>query len=56
MHPQSYHSGITEGFAEICEKNNVGCLALQEIDKENGHPTESGMKQIAEQVADFLRK
>lgn len=41
---------ITKGFANICEKNNVTCLCLKEIDKENGHPTELGMNQISEQV------
>ena len=41
---------ITEGFIEACEKNEIKYLCLKEIDKENGHPTELGMKQISEQV------
>lgn len=45
---------IVEGFKKACEKNNVTCLCLEEIDKENGHPTELGMKQISEQVAKTL--
>ncbi len=47
---------ITNGFIEACEKNNVKYLYLKEIDKENGHPTELGMKQISEQVAECLHK
>lgn len=47
---------ITDGFIEACEKNKIRCLCLKEIDKENGHPTELGMKQISEQVAKCLKK
>ncbi len=47
---------ITNGLIEACEKNNVKCLCLKEIDKENGHPTELGMKQISEQVTECLNK
>ena len=39
---------ITKGITEACEKNEVNCLCLKEIDKENGHPTKLGMKQISE--------
>ena len=42
---------IAEGFAEACKINNVTYVRLDNIDKEKGHPTELGMKQIAEQVA-----
>ncbi|MBR3847806.1 MAG: hypothetical protein IKM21_00770 [Oscillospiraceae bacterium] len=45
-------SEITEGFMEACKKNNVRYLGLCEIDKENGHPTEMGMRQIADQVTE----
>ena len=47
---------ITEGVIEACEKIGVGYLCLNEIDKENGHPTELGMKQISEQIAECLDK
>ena len=47
---------ITDGFIEICEKNGIRYLCLKEIDKENGHPTELGMKQISEQVTECLHK
>jgi len=47
---------ITTGFIEACEKNEVKYLRLKDIDKENGHPTESGMKQISKQVTECLQK
>lgn len=47
---------IAKGFIEACEKIEVGYLYLKEIDKENGHPTELGMKQISEQVMEYLNK
>lgn len=46
---------ITEGFKEACEKYNVRYVCLKEIDKQFGHPTESGMRQIAKQVEKCLR-
>ena len=46
---------ITESFAEACEKNGIRFVCLNEIDKVNGHPTELGMKQIAEQVTECYR-
>ena len=46
---------ITEGFVKACEENKVKCVSLCEIDKENGHPTEKGMRQIAEQVTECYR-
>ena len=47
---------IADGFIEVCEKNRIKYLCLKEIDKENGHPTELGMKQISEQVAECLKR
>ena len=47
---------ITKGFIEACEKNEIKYLCLKEIDKENGHPTALGMKQISEQVTEYLYK
>ncbi len=46
---------IAEGFMEACESCEVTYLCLKEIDKENGHPTELGMKQISKQVAECLQ-
>ncbi len=47
---------ITNGFVEASEKLGVTFLRLKDIDKENGHPTELGMKQISEQVTECFRK
>lgn len=47
---------ITEGFIEACEKNEVRYLCLKVVDKENGHPTELGMKQISQQVMKYLNQ
>lgn len=46
---------ITNGFMEACGKNEIKYLYLKEIDKENGHPTELGMKQISKQVMECLK-
>lgn len=46
---------ITSGFIEACEKIDVECLVLKEIEKEKGHPTVLGMKQICDQVSDCLQ-
>ena len=42
---------ITCGFTEACETLGVKCLRLDKIDKQNGHPTELGMEEIAAQVS-----
>ncbi len=41
-------------FVTCEEKNDIKYLCLKEIDKESGHPTELGMKQISEQVEKLL--
>ena len=45
---------IAEGLVEACEKNGIRYVCLDNIDKEKGHPTELGMKQIADQVAGYI--
>lgn len=45
---------ISAGFTEACKNYDVVCLQLKDIDKENGHPTVIGMKQISEQVKTCL--
>ena len=45
---------ITNGFIEACEKCQIKYLCLKDIDKENGHPTEAGMKQILNQVMECI--
>ena len=47
-------NAITDAFREVCKKNNITCVSLEDIDKIEGHPTELGMKQISEQVAKHL--
>ena len=46
---------ITDGFIEACEKMEIAYVMLQDIDKDDGHPTELGMKQISEQVAAYIK-
>lgn len=45
---------LTGGVEEACKKLGAVCVRLKEIDKQCGHPTELGMKQIAEQVKAHL--
>lgn len=47
---------ITESTLEICKHYNVPVIALHDIDKQSGHPSIVGMRQIADQIADYLRK
>lgn len=44
------HREITESMAEICKHYGVTNIPLKLIDKQRGHPSKSGMVQIAEQV------
>ena len=46
---------VTEGIVAACEKIGVPYVRLHDIDKECGHPTELGMRQIADQVGEVLR-
>ena len=45
---------INDSVHEICRHYGVRCLDLQMIDKQNGHPSVVGMRQIAEQVTSVL--
>lgn len=45
---------IFEGIINICQHYNVTGVILENIDKEIGHPTILGMKQIAEQIESNL--
>lgn len=45
---------ITSSIVEACERVNMPYIQLQGIDKTAGHPNIRGMRQIAEQVGDFL--
>ncbi len=41
---------IVKGIAEICTHYGISCTYLHDIDKENGHPTYTGMTQIKNQI------
>lgn len=43
-------SEITDAISNACKKYGFCYVALADIDKSHGHPTELGMKQISEQV------
>lgn len=45
---------ITNAMAELCEAFGVENVMLHDIDKQLGHPSQSGMKAIAEQVMQQL--
>ncbi len=46
---------INESTHTICNHYNVPCLDLQDIDKQQGHPSIKGMKSFAEQVIAYLQ-
>jgi len=41
---------ISDGFKTACKKYDIEFIALENIDKNFGHPTILGMSQIKEQV------
>lgn len=43
-------SEIATGVVSACNHYHVTCCQLHDIEKQNGHPTLTGMSQIAEQV------
>ena len=45
---------ITDNFKIVCEKYGVDIVELNDIDKNSGHPTIKGMKQIKDQVLAHL--
>ena len=47
---------INESVHTICKHYNVPCLDLKDIDKQQGHPSIKGMKEIAKQVTDYLKR
>ena len=44
---------INSSVLTICRHYDVPCLVLTDIDKQWGHPSQKGMKQIADQVLSF---
>ncbi len=47
-------NAITLGEKEAAQRSGVTCVMLHDIDKEWGHPTALGMRQIAEQIGEVL--
>ena len=46
---------INDSVHEICKYYHVPCIDLQNIDKQSGHPSVKGMRQIADQVLKAIR-
>ena len=47
---------INSSVLTICRHYDIPCLVLSDIDKQWGHPSQKGMKQIADQVLGFCAK
>ncbi len=45
---------INESVKTICAHYGIDCIELTGIDKQSGHPTIQGMKQIADQVKAYI--
>ena len=45
---------ITAGMHVAAEHYGATVVALKDIDKQNGHPSAAGMRQIAEQIESAL--
>lgn len=46
---------INESFREICKHYNVQLIELHDIEKQNGHPSVSGMKSICDQLLKAIK-
>ena len=46
---------INESMREVCKHYNVPLIELHDIDKQNGHPSISGMKAICDQLIEAIR-
>lgn len=46
---------INDAVHEICAHYSIACIDLHDIDKQRGHPSVAGMKQIAEQTIKFIK-
>lgn len=46
---------ITDAMKEVCLHYGFGYIALSDVEKLNGHPTEHGMEQITHQVLAYLK-
>ena len=46
---------VTEAMTTICQHYGVKYILLHDIDKQWGHPSQRGMKQIADQLAEIIK-
>lgn len=46
---------VNESVHRICRHYDIPCIDLHDIDKQVGHPSQKGMKAIADQVCDYLK-
>ena len=46
---------ITDGLEAVCAMYGVECMRLHDIHKQMGHPSNAGMRAIAEQVGAFVK-
>lgn len=47
-------SELTDAYKEACKKYGIDVIELCDIDKQHGHPTILGMKQIKQQVLEYI--
>ena len=48
-------AAVTESMKAISDHYGVRWIQLHDIDKQWGHPSQKGMQQIAEQLAEVIR-
>ena len=46
---------INESMRVVCQHYNVQLIELHDIDKQNGHPSISGMKSISDQLLEAIK-
>lgn len=47
---------VTKAMDQICRRYGVPNIVLRDIDKQRGHPSQAGMKAIAEQVWESIKQ
>ena len=52
----TFRPAMAKLLADLRQHYGVECLDLQDIDKQRGHPSQKGMKAIAEQVLERLKQ
>lgn len=46
---------VNESMREVCNHYNIQLIELHDIDKQNGHPSISGMKAICDQLLEAIK-